>query len=251
MGGCMATTGGVEVAIFTASTWPPADCLSLPMSQQAACFDALKSTWTTTSIHPEDVGGAIPNTCSRRLDCPVGWRCELRSCVPAFGVYELSDVPTGEPLIFRVRTLRAHWVTTWWLSAGVETAFDGSARVDVPVVSQATVALAPASDDGLSAMILGMAIGCGTRGDPIAGAVIELAERYGPVRYVDTGAVTPAEGLAATDDSGRFLASAPAGENQLALTLSDGTVQTITFYAPPGQAVLVTLPGHQPEILPD
>lgn len=250
MGGCPATTGGVEVALFKASSWPPAECVSLPMAEQAACFDGLKSAWTTTSTHPEDVGGAIPSMCSRRLDCPPGWRCDLRSCVPAFGLYELHDVPTGEPLIFRVRTLRTHWVTTWWLSAGVATAFDGAARTDVPVVSQATAALAPAGD-GPTALVLGMAIGCGTRGDPIEDAVVELAERYGPVRYIDTGAISPAEGLTATDESGRFLATAPAGENQVSLKLPDGTVQLRTFYAPPGHAVLLTLPGHQPEIIPD
>jgi hypothetical protein len=103
------TTVGIEVAFFEAKSWPPAECTALPVPDQRECFRSQVSPWTTISIDPEEGVDAaqLPSQCEKHKDCPAGYECTEVDveyhCVPQFGRYEVSAVPTNTWLVIRSR----------------------------------------------------------------------------------------------------------------------------------------------------
>jgi hypothetical protein len=103
------TTVDIEVSVFEADNWPPQACIELPVEEQRECFRTQISPWTTISIDPE-AGvdkSTLPEQCEKHKDCPPGYECLEEDveyhCVPQFGRFEISGVPTNTLLIIRSR----------------------------------------------------------------------------------------------------------------------------------------------------
>ncbi|MFT7622634.1 MAG: hypothetical protein ACI9WU_001807 [Myxococcota bacterium] len=101
-------TINMQVSVFLASEWPPAECTGRPFDEQRDCFREVEAPngWSTISTDPEIEGQEVPATCSKHQDCPSGYECvdlDFFVCSAQFGLYEIAGIPTNTALVIRAR----------------------------------------------------------------------------------------------------------------------------------------------------
>ncbi len=267
----------VEVAVFKASEWPPANCVSLPMKEQRECIRTAKSPWTATSTDPTAPNPTVPASCVHHVDCPAGYECiedangeNPNKCDPQWGHYSIDGVPTNTLLVVRSKSASAS-VEKKWRDAYVVGIYlyadrvkDGRYRSNALMVSDAQWKQTPSLlavgsiQPGLAA-VGGRVRDCGTasrKSLAVGHSSIDLA-RPGETAYrvgyfndneEDT---VPINARTTSDIFGRFVAvNVPPGPNRIgAAAKVGGNVKSLgaeDIYVVPDSLLIVAFPGKDP-----
>ncbi|MFT5432605.1 MAG: hypothetical protein ACI9OJ_003306 [Myxococcota bacterium] len=267
----------IEVSIFLASEWPPAECTSKPFDEQRECFRTVKPSnagWVTISTDPEADSPQNPSQCVRHADCTPGFECAEVDiefeCKAEFGLYEIAGIPTNTELVIRSRNdvsqplLEGKWKDTYTL--GVYLFSDKAEAGDryrnpALMVSTGQWQTVPNTlqvgsiSEGNSA-IGGRTRDCHTadrRGYTIGDASVGLARPGTATGYFnDNEADTvPITNSTSTDIFGRFtVVDVPPGINRVSAVAMVGGAQTSLghedLYVIPDALMIVTLPGKLP-----
>ena len=266
-------TIGIEVSIFKASEWPPAECTAKPIEEQKECFRTLPSPLKAISTDPSAGSPALPQTCVEHLDCPPGHECTTLDnkisyhCEPQFGLYEIPDVPTNTLLVIRSRNIEPTYESKWhdtyvynsYLYA--DKVKEGRYRVNALMVSDGQWITVPSTlsvKGGIKkthSAVGGRIRDCRTDARPgftIGEAAVALETPGSATGYFndDEDDTVPIANRTATDIFGRFaIVDVVPGKNRIAAAARVGAAVTTLgaedLYIVPDALIVVAFPGKE------
>lgn len=263
-------TIGIHVDVLLMEGFDPSACEAERTEDDLeACYRSYGTpVGSTVSVaaNPD----TVPEECDWHDDCPLGYQCfdpnELGgTCEEQFGIYEISGVPLGTPLIIRsyATSNQAQWHDTWIYNVVLhaDRVVDGRVQYDAQMVSEGQWILTTNSV-GLpniapeNGAVGGRIRDChdGQRDSwPISEVRLGLANPGRSFVYFNNleDDTVPLIDRETTDILGRFAAlDVPTGWNRIAgAARVDGQVVTIgsvPVYVAPNSLSIVSWPGLQP-----